>query len=230
MKDEIDFAGYDDTLKSVLALKVATLQQQVLMMEQRLLDNGREIAQTAKTLSERVEAKATEVAKRTSETSVQIVALERELIAMDRRFEDARKADMHVAKTMSETVEAKAVAVASLLEEKLSGVDNRLAERVESLDKALTLQAEEYARRLGSLDRGHEKLDKALDDRLPREVFDRFDAENRPWRGSVDKELNIQRGKDNGKSVMVSLGVSLLAVVVAILSIIIGQYGFPHHP
>ena len=81
------------------------------------------------------------------------------------------------------------VSLREYLEQRLDYERSLVAQRFEMLEKALTLQAAEYERRLIVLNHAHEAAVKEQARVLPRELFDQFKDDYADWRDSVNTSL-----------------------------------------
>ena len=100
----------------------------------------------------------------------------------------------------------------------------RLEEWYSAVNRAIELQATEYARRLEELN--HENRRVADRDKmfLPRETFDQFEGELRNWRYSVNTTIATIGGRDKGLSLAWSMilgGISLLIGVTALYAALV---------
>lgn len=79
--------------------------------------------------------------------------------------------------------------LAKQIDEKVSAERELRQTRAEALDKALELQATEYARRLQDLNHAHQIALENWARSLPRELFDQWRDEYSKWRESVNTTL-----------------------------------------
>jgi hypothetical protein len=143
--------------------------------------------------------------------ALKVAALEQARVAADIRISERAEAVEKLANTIARATTAENAATARLLETKLTGVDTTLANSIETHAKALELQAKEYERRFHILDKGLEKS-------VSNEVFSEVEKQRRDdnynlrqWRDTVDKELNVQRGKNSERSSLIALALSILS-------------------
>jgi hypothetical protein len=108
----------------------------------------------------------------------------------------------------------------SKLETKVDMLDRLFHERIEAVDRAIVLQAREYARRLEELNHAHQN---AVQDRagyLQREVWEANRKELEVWKTNVTSEMAVTRGKAIGWSAAIALTALLVALASLAMRII----------
>ncbi len=104
-----------------------------------------------------------------------------------------------------------------------------LWEKVQGMQKALDLQAEEYERRLTALNGEGERIKEVLKDSIPREVFDRTMSANEQKNDARAKELSAkieiltawqtaQQGSTSGKDRLITWVPYVIAVLALALA------------
>jgi hypothetical protein len=125
--------------------------------------------------------------------ALKIAALEQAQAAADVRIAERAEGVEKLATAISAATREENKATAHLLETKLSGVDARLEQSIETQAKALDTQAKEYARRLNLLDtaivKEHSVCGQYVDTRIEQEVTSHRDA-----REKTEKELERRLG------------------------------------
>ena len=81
-------------------------------------------------------------------------------------------------------------------------------------DRALDLQAREYERRLDLLNHSHTRLDKIMQQTVPRETFDLYCRHTAEWREGVNRQLDEQRGASVRQSWLIGTIVAALAIAL----------------
>lgn len=92
-----------------------------------------------------------------------------------------------------------------------------LDERRDSIEKALTLQATEYERRLDSLNGEAGRLAKVLDQSVPREVFDQYRETQGSAARLIADTLAEERGARASNQRLMAIGLAVVAVVGLVL-------------
>jgi len=101
--------------------------------------------------------------------------------------------------------------LAQLMDTKLEALERFLTSRMDGQDRALSLQAAEYERRLKILNGEADRLRQMQATYVPRELYDRIDAQH-----SEDiKDLKRCRDIQSGKQIV------LTAVVAAVVSVLV---------
>jgi hypothetical protein len=152
--------------------------------------------------------------------NLKVAALEESLKAQGLRIDERATAVEALARTIAAASEQKVIAAAGLIESQLSGVDKRLEVSIETHGAALKLQATEYQRRFDLLDGAVKDALKSQNAYVRDEVFQKVEEQRREmgrnnqlWRESVDKELNVQRGKNSGWASAAALLFSVLSFI-----------------
>ena len=159
--------------------------------------------------------------------ALKVAALEQARIASDIRITERAEAVEKLANTIAAATTAENKSTANLLETKLSGVDKTLGDSIEAHGKALDLQAKEYERRFGILDKG---LDNSVSSNVFTEVEKQRRDDNynlRQWRDGVDRELNTQRGRNSGWTAAGALLFSILSFLLGLWAVYLSTG--PHH-
>ena len=95
----------------------------------------------------------------------------------------------------------------------------RLEERIAGFDRAISIQAVEYARRLDELNHAHVR---AVSDReifLKRELWDQRNREIDTWRTTINTEMALTRGKALGLTLAMGVAVTIITLLIHYLKV-----------
>lgn len=93
-------------------------------------------------------------------------------------------------------------------------------ERRDAIDKALALQAQEYERRLESLNGEATRLAKVLDQSVPREVFEQYRETQAKAGEIVANTLAEERGARASNQRLLAIGLAIVAVIGLVMRFI----------
>ena len=121
----------------------------------------------------------------------------------------------------NEELEVKINALKELTCHAIASQERLVAEKFAGIDKALSLQAKEYERRLDFLNGEADRLREMQTTYLPRELYE---SHHDPLCQRV-KELELnkatQEGKASQKSVFIAIGISAIGIIIGILSLVL---------
>jgi hypothetical protein len=83
-------------------------------------------------------------------------------------------------------------------------------------EKALSIQALEYERRLDVLNHAHAEAQRVLNTYLPREIYDKGMDTLRLWQTSVTTQLDLAQGRN---STITAIGAALMAIAALGVSV-----------
>lgn len=99
--------------------------------------------------------------------------------------------------------------------------ERRYELRLDQMDKALTLQAKEYERRLNSLNHEAARILAAAEKSVSLEKFEGFERRYLDYVSATSRALNLKQGSDRGVSTAWAAVVSGFAIVGVVVSVVL---------
>jgi hypothetical protein len=100
------------------------------------------------------------------------------------------------------------------LEATVCALSKRLDDKVDSIEKAIVLQAAEYARRLDELNHAHKREQENSANSVRIDVFELYKQNLDEWRTTVNATINSFQGKLLGWGAAIAVMVTVITIVL----------------